>query len=60
MIKSIKGIMGSVDGIEIYPILSLLMFFVFFTILAWYVFSRDKKHIDKMKQIPLENDNEQL
>lgn len=59
MIKSIKGIMGSVDGIEIYPILSLLMFFVFFTILAWYVFTRDKKHIDTMKQIPLDNDNEQ-
>ena len=56
MIKSLKGIMGSIDGVEVYPIVSLLVFFIFFAVLGWYVFKADKKHIDKMKQIPLDND----
>lgn len=58
MIKSIKGIMGSIDGVEVYPIFSLMVFFIFFIILGWYVFTVNKKHIDKMKQIPLENDGD--
>jgi cytochrome c oxidase cbb3-type subunit IV len=58
MIKSLKGIMGSIDGVEVYPIFSLLVFFVFFVALGWYVLKADKKHIAKMKQVPLDNDNE--
>lgn len=50
--------MGSIDGVEIYPIVSLLVFFIFFLILGWYVYKTDKKHIDEMKQVPLENDND--
>jgi cytochrome c oxidase cbb3-type subunit 4 len=56
MIKSLKGIMGSIDGVEVYPIVSLLVFFIFFVVLGWYVLTLSKKHINKMKQIPLEND----
>lgn len=48
--------MGSIDGVEVYPIFSLLIFFIFFVILGWYVFKLSKKHIDTMKQIPLEKD----
>jgi cytochrome c oxidase cbb3-type subunit 4 len=55
MIKSLKGIMGSIDGVEVYPIFSLLIFFIFFIVLGWYVFKLSKNHVDKMKQIPLEN-----
>ncbi len=58
MIKSLKGIMGSIDGVEVYPIFSLLVFFIFFAVLAWYVFTADKKHIDEMKQFPLDKDDQ--
>lgn len=58
MIKSLKGIMGSIDGVEVYPIVSLLVFFIFFVVLGWYVFTMNKKHIEKMKQVPLEKDHE--
>lgn len=33
---------------------SLLMFFLFFVILIWYVYTRDKKEILALKQIPLD------
>lgn len=59
MIKSLKGIMGSIDGVEVYPIVSLMVFFVFFIVLGWYVFTVNKKHIDKMKQIPLDPDEDE-
>jgi hypothetical protein len=58
MIKSLKGIMGSIDGVEVYPIVSLLVFFIFFVVLAWYVITMNKKHVEKMKQVPLEKDDE--
>lgn len=56
MIKSLKGIMGSIDGVEVYPIVSLLVFFIFFVVLGWYVFTMNKKHVEEMKQVPLEKD----
>lgn len=48
--------MGSIDGVEVYPIFSLLIFFIFFVVLGWYVFKLSKSHVDKMKQIPLEKE----
>jgi hypothetical protein len=58
MIKSLKGIMGSIDGVEVYPIVSLLVFFVFFVVLGIYVFKLSKNHISEMKQAPLDDTNE--
>jgi cbb3-type cytochrome oxidase subunit 3 len=60
MIKSLKGIMGSIDGVEVYPIVSLLVFFIFFLVLGWYVFTMNKKHVEEMKQVPLEKDTEDV
>lgn len=58
MIKSLKGIMGSIDGVEVYPIVSLLVFFVFFVVLGFYVYKMSKSHINEMKQAPLDDTNE--
>lgn len=46
----------SIAGIEIYPMISLFIFFVFFTLLILYVMKADKKHIREMKNIPLNGD----
>lgn len=56
MLEQIKHNMETIAGIEIYPILSLLIFFVFFTALGIWVFSYKKETIKELSQIPL-NDN---
>lgn len=53
--------MASIAGIEIYPIISLSIFFLFFSGLFWWVFTARKEYIENVKQIPLEpEENEQL
>ena len=60
MFKFIKGHMETIAGVEIYPILSLLIFFIFFVILFWWVFTAKKEYISNMEQIPLESENDQV
>lgn len=56
MFEQIKHNMETISGIEIYPILSLLIFFFFFVGLGFWVFSYKKDKIQEMSAIPL-NDN---
>lgn len=46
----------SITGVGIYPLISLLIFFVFFSALSIWVFKADKKYIDAMKHIPFSAD----
>jgi hypothetical protein len=57
MLKYIKGHMETITGIEIYPILSLLIFFSFFVILFWWVFTAKKDYIKTVSNLPLDNQN---
>jgi len=57
MLKFIKENMTTIDGIEIFPIISLLLFSTFFTFLIIWVIRTKKEHINEMKQYPL-NDND--
>jgi hypothetical protein len=52
-----KHYFEQIQNIEIWPIISLVLFFVFFTLTIIRIFFMDKKHIDKMKSLPL-NDEE--
>ncbi len=49
--------MESIDGIEIYPLISLTIFFVFFAGMLIYVFKRKKKDWENLSNIPLETSN---
>lgn len=60
MLKFVKGYMDSIDGIEIYPIISLLIFFTFFIVLFLWVFTAKKEYIKTVSNLPLENQNDQL
>ncbi|NND94167.1 MAG: CcoQ/FixQ family Cbb3-type cytochrome c oxidase assembly chaperone [Flavobacteriales bacterium] len=55
MLKFIKHHMTSMDSIEIYPIISLLIFFIFFSILIVYTVKMDKGFIKEMEETPLED-----
>lgn len=50
--------MESMDGIEIYPIISLLIFFVFFVVLFWWAATAKKEYIENVSNIPLDLDNQ--
>ncbi|MEO9802166.1 MAG: cytochrome C oxidase Cbb3 [Reichenbachiella sp.] len=43
-----------VNGVEIWPIISLSIFFIFFVGLLWWVYRGvDKSYIDEMKNLPI-------
>lgn len=51
----IRNVLQTIGGIEVYPIISLLMFFgLFATVLIWF-FRVDKSHVKMMASIPLED-----
>lgn len=53
-----KDVLRSIDGIDIYPVMSLVIFGLFFTALIAYVIKVDNRHIDHMKDLPLAGGNE--
>lgn len=55
MLKFVKQHMESITGIEIYPIMSLLIFFIFFVVLFWWVVTAKKDYIKRVSNIPLDN-----
>ncbi len=59
MLKFVKDHMASIDGIEIYPIISLFIFFVFFVALFWWVFTAKKEYIKEVSEFPLDNGENQ-
>lgn len=48
----------SIAGIEIFPLISLAIFFTFFVVLTIWVLKVDKQRILKMKNIPLNETTE--
>lgn len=53
MLKFIKHHMTSIDGIEIYPIISLSIFILFFAAMLWWVFRMDKNYVSELEQYPI-------
>jgi hypothetical protein len=52
-----KNILQGIDNIAIWPVVSFVIFFIFFMCLLWWVFSVDNKFIDKMKQLPMDTNS---
>ena len=57
MFKFVKQYAESIDGISIYPMISLVIFFLFFVVLLYYVKKMDKSKVEKIRRIPLDNEN---
>jgi len=45
-----------INNVAIWPVISLIIFFTFFVGLLIYVWRADKSFINKMKNLPLEED----
>jgi cytochrome c oxidase cbb3-type subunit IV len=46
-----------INNVAIWPLISLIIFFTFFVGLLVYVWRADKSFINKMKNLPLEDDD---
>jgi Fe2+ transport system protein B len=59
MFKFVKGYMETIDGVALYPIISLVIFFLFFVILFFWVFTASKEYIKEVSELPIDKDNQQ-
>ncbi len=50
-----KHYFENIEGIDIYPIISLLIFFIFFVLLFIWVIRVDKQYIKDMEDLPLDH-----
>ena len=50
-----KNVLESIDNIAIWPVISFVIFFVFFLCLLWWTFTADKSFIQRMKQLPMDD-----
>jgi cbb3-type cytochrome oxidase subunit 3 len=54
-----KNYLESITGIGIYPLISLIVFVVFFGLVTLYVMKGSKKHFEELSNLPInENDND--
>ena len=53
-----KNVLQAIDGIEIYPLISFSIFFVFFLGLIVYVALMDKKYAQAMSSIACDSEEE--
>jgi cbb3-type cytochrome oxidase subunit 3 len=58
MFKFIKQYAESIDRVNIYPIISLLIFFLFFIAVLYYVKKMDKSKVNEISRLPLEQDEQ--
>lgn len=56
MLKFIKHNLETIAGIEVYPILSLSIFFTFFLMLFIWVFTYKKDKIKELSELPIKDE----
>lgn len=57
MFRFIKKYAETMQGVDIYPIISLFIFIIFFVTLIVFVKKMDKEVVQKIANIPLDNEN---
>lgn len=55
MFKFIKQYAETIVGIEVYPMISMMIFLLFFVGVTAYVFFLRKSYINELEQMPLDN-----
>ena len=53
----IRNYLQSIEGVEIYPLISLLVFVIFFVVILVWMLKVDKNYINKMEKLPLDSNN---
>lgn len=55
-----KNVLQHIAGVEIYPLISFAIFFLFFLGLLLYVVRANRQHLQDMSAMPLLTDDETL
>ncbi|MXN90100.1 CcoQ/FixQ family Cbb3-type cytochrome c oxidase assembly chaperone [Flavobacterium sp. Sd200] len=58
MLKFFKHNLESIAGVDIYPIISLLIFFLFFVCLYTWTYTYKKEKISEMSNLPFSDEND--
>jgi cytochrome c oxidase cbb3-type subunit IV len=53
-----KNVLQNIENIQVWPVISFVIFFLFFILLLWWVIRVDKKYVDEMGQLPLKDHSE--
>jgi cytochrome c oxidase cbb3-type subunit 4 len=53
-----KEILQSIEGIELYPLISLFIFLALFAGITIWILKLDKKYVKKMEALPLDDNTE--
>lgn len=53
----IRNYLQSIEGVEIYPLISLVVFVLFFVIMFIWMLRVDKNYIKEMEELPLDLEN---
>ena len=56
MLKFVKHHLDTIAGVEIYPIISLLLFFIVFITMLIIVLKMPKNNVEEISNLPLDND----
>lgn len=54
-----KHYFEQIHNIEVWPIISLIIFFVFFTSVIIWIFFLDKDYINKMRSLPFDEEQDE-
>ena len=54
MLRFIKHNLTGMLNVEIYPLISLIMFTLFFAVMLWYVIKLSKNRVTEMSAMPLD------
>lgn len=52
--------LSSIEGVSIFPVIGFVIFFAVFIFVIVKVIKADKRYINKMENLPLEDENELL
>lgn len=52
-----KEVLQSIKGVDVYGIISLIIFIASFIVITIKILRMDKSYLNKMKQLPLEQEN---
>ncbi len=50
--------LSSIDGVSIFPIISLVLFFVIFSGVLYWVLKKDKSYMESLASMPLQDNND--
>jgi hypothetical protein len=56
--KIVINTLEQIGGVEIFPTISLVLFFIVFSVMLYLVITANKSYIDEMKNMPLDDSDD--